>query len=368
MRNIFQGSLIIVLLTVLTACSVISDNTDNSSVTIPESSRVVSINLIQSNTSTEDSSELSIHSSAAASSSASSTKIISVAKSDLTSKTAATSVSKISIPAKTAIVFDDPDCEKLMRIYCGKATGPCYPEDFASFIKGRAPLSIHIDFYRNTTSIFNSGSESQYARINSIPKSFKALSSIRLEQVDLMIFFPAEKSDITYTFDMSWITKNSTLKGFSCRDTDEIKTKNPQQIKLINFNTLASCTNLQALWLWDCQGVDLESVSNLTNVSFLQLKNCNITSLSGLRDFSKLKDLYIAMNSVTDWTGIKNNNSITYLKLIQIPTDLDLETLHTLPNLDTLVLSNCSDSLSSEEVREFDLDGVSVEEYHTSSN
>ena len=147
----------------------------------------------------------------------------------------------------------------------------------------------------------------------------------------------------------------------------------------LDLTGIESIGNLEALYVWGFESINLEKLKNAVQLTNLDVRRCNITSLNGLEDLTNLKTLnlnnnqisdlrplsgltnlmhlYLSNNNITTLSGLENLTSLTYLNVCdnQITTLAGLENLTNLtdiyasgnPLTDTsaLEVSGCMDAL-----------------------
>ena len=147
----------------------------------------------------------------------------------------------------------------------------------------------------------------------------------------------------------------------------------------LDLTGIESIGNLEALYVWGFESINLEKLKNAVQLTNLDVRRCNITSLNGLEDLTNLKTLnlnnnqisdlrplsgltnlmhlYLSNNNITTLSGLENLTSLTYLNVYdnQITTLAGLENLTNLtdiyasgnPLTDTsaLEVSGCMDAL-----------------------
>jgi Leucine-rich repeat (LRR) protein len=108
--------------------------------------------------------------------------------------------------------------------------------------------------------------------------------------------------------------------------------------KPINLAPLAGLKNLQVLWIYGLNDIDLPTLDGLT-----KLRELRITGAATVRDYSplaalkNLRTLYLAGSNVTDLTPLAELKGLQQLKLASTNVS-DLKPLAGLDNLETLDL------------------------------
>lgn len=194
------------------------------------------------------------------------------------------------------------------------------------------------------------------------PANFEVLSQIPIRNLNLFYLTPRDSS-ITVNFDMSWAASSNELINFVYKDMEQLENKDhPRRMTFTNFDSLSGCTNLVVLLLWNCYGVELDTILNLRKIEVLSLKNCGITNIDGISNFNKLWKLELDYNTISDITPLANHPALKELYFAGMPGPIDVDTLLTIPQLDLLYLGNCI-PLTTDERSQLEHNGVKVREY-----
>jgi Leucine-rich repeat (LRR) protein len=244
-----------------------------------------------------------------------------------------------------------------LRDYIKKPTGTCYPSEFS--LLSRVQDNIHIQYssVENVVSFMNSNAIDIRTSATGWPADFSVLSQIPVRKVNLFYLTPAE-SILTTNFDISWVSSSKELLHFQYKDMDQLVSgDHPRRMTFASFGTLASCSKLESLLLWNCKGVDLDAIQGLRSIKVLSLKNCGITSIAAIQNFSKLFRLELDYNNVTDISALAYHPAIKELSFAGMQDPIDVDTLLTIPQLSNLYLRDCV-PLTADEKYKLDMKDV----------
>ena len=145
------------------------------------------------------------------------------------------------------------------------------------------------------------------------------------------------------------------------------KFTNLQELYLSNcqiteIKAIDHLVNLQTLYFSSCQITEIKAIDHLINLQTLELSSCQITEIKAIDNLINLRQLYLSNNKITEIKAIDNlinlqqlnlsNNQITEIKAIDNLINLrilnlsncqitEIKAIDNLVNLQQLDLSNC---------------------------
>lgn len=237
-------------------------------------------------------------------------------------KIASKNVAAIAPAVDTAIVFDSPAFEEIVRQQLGvdNAT-PLYQADLDSITS----------LYLFGTTLLNSwGDVSNYARYHKPGQAgtIATLSDLpKLHHLTELSLCYQSISDLTPLEGLPLI--RLALNGNLIRDLTPIPSISSLQELLIGQNpiysvdALAACSSLQSIDLGDTYVVDISPLS--ANTTSINLKNVPVVDYSPLLKMNSLRDLFLSnlsqldisiLSQLTDLTSLELNGSLMSIKPI----------------------------------------------------